>query len=101
MTVEQARALRPVFEAYCEGKVLQTRLKQGFAGPPWTEWKIWDGKGEFGQEEVEWRVSPEPREWWLCPECSSVMGGPIRPEHHWTQGQKCPHVLVKVKEAME
>lgn len=78
MTPEQARELRPVFEAYCEGRAVQWRYVTRGGKPCGFSWMAFGENvdlplccmvNEDGDETYEWRVKPEPREWWLCTNC--------------------------------
>lgn len=71
MTREQLKAMLPVMQAWCEGKQVQLRTKtsawQVTEDPNWTP-------------HVEYRIKPEPREWWLCLSCGTycaVGHGPL------------------------
>lgn len=58
MTREQCRELIPVLQAWAEGKAIQLR------GPHSGGWKDWDfGNPNF--EASEWRIKPDPREFWI------------------------------------
>jgi hypothetical protein len=71
VTPAQARDLVPVLTAYSEGKVVQYRC-----GAQWHDFKGDDHDSDepylFGCHAVEWRIKPQPREWWFCPVCGSI-----------------------------
>jgi len=57
MTREQAKTLWPIMQAFGEGKDIQCRYNAG---------KWCDVGNETGDlEGYEWRIKPEPREFWL------------------------------------
>ena len=61
MTKERAKELIPVIQAYAEGKTMQVRIAGD--GDPWQDYT-----GEcpnFENGNWEWRIKPEPREFWL------------------------------------
>ena len=61
MTKERAKELIPVIQAYAEGKAVQVRIAGD--GDPWQDYS-----GEcpnFENGNWEWRVKPEPREFWV------------------------------------
>ena len=53
MTRERAKELLPVIQAFIDGKTIQARNQGG-------DWFDCDYCGS-----VEWRVKPEPREFWV------------------------------------
>lgn len=57
MTRERAKELLPVIQAFAEGKAIEYRVIQE---RPWE--RIYDPGWDNG---VEYRIKPEPREWWI------------------------------------
>lgn len=55
--LERERALLPLRQAYCEGKVIQRRM----GNDTWTDVP----EPGFGDVIQNYRIKPEPREWWL------------------------------------
>ena len=60
MTREEAKKLLPVIQAFSEGKEIQCRNTR----PPGNWMSILYG-ATFGAPNCEWRIKPEPREFWL------------------------------------
>lgn len=62
MTREQAKSLLPVIQAFADGKDVQVRVDGG-------QWITRHSKEvpylNFDNESWEWRVKPQPREWWI------------------------------------
>lgn len=61
MTRDEARELARIAQAYADGKTVQ------WWGPLSDKWLDYDGD-EFlaiGALDLEWRIKPEPREFWL------------------------------------
>lgn len=74
MTPERAKELLPLWQAYADGKTVQFRQPQALD----EERRQWS---DYTRETtdpyyfvcagpyLEWRVKPEPREWWACEKC--------------------------------
>jgi len=64
---ERAKELLPIIQAFAEGKTIETR---GGPGGEWhrvkTDWEL-----PFDLE-CEYRIKPEPREFWVQPDCQVV-----------------------------
>ena len=63
MNRERARELLPIIQAFAEGEALQFRLNQGSA---WLD--LPDNElvtMTFPADDYEYRIKPEPREFWL------------------------------------
>jgi hypothetical protein len=58
MTRELAKTLIPILQGFIEGKTIQFR-----GGSDWRTLELNEGWGTF--ENYEWRIKPEPREFWL------------------------------------
>ncbi len=56
--------LTHVLQAYVGGKPIQLRWK--FSDGAWSEWQDLNGAAAFLNENTEWRVKPEPREFWIA-----------------------------------
>ena len=58
MTRERAKELLPVIRAFSEGKNIQIRpsIQSPWSDTPEPHWS----------EEYDYRIKPEPREWWVC-----------------------------------
>ena len=58
MNRERAKELLPIIEAYAEGKTIQWRAN---------EEDSWGDYCNFNPElNIDYRIKPEPKEWWLC-----------------------------------
>lgn len=52
----------PVMKAWLESRDIQARQN----GPLFTDWKDFSGsEPPFDDMKFEWRIKPQPREWWL------------------------------------
>lgn len=77
MTRERAKELLPVIKAFAEGKIIQILGNNG----QWFDLKDFPGlNATFDSENCEFRLKPEPREFWLrmctCPEhCVAIPFG--------------------------
>ena len=69
MTRERAKELMPLIQAYAEGKSLQAK------NAIMSTWK--DIDAPFWSEGVEYRIKPEPREFWLIQLPMDVRSGHI------------------------
>ena len=57
MDRERAKELLPIIEAYAEGKVVQWRA----------DFDEWTDDDNFNPDlHLDYRIKPEPREWWIC-----------------------------------
>lgn len=65
MSPEQAKELLPIIQAFSEGRAVQYRWPMN---GPWTDADklVLDGN-------AQWRIKPQPAEWWLCYPCSKVL----------------------------
>ena len=68
MDRERAKELAPIIAAYGEGKMVQFRLPNS----PISEYREWMTVDSFtfevdGSEICQYRIKPEPREYWLLP----------------------------------
>lgn len=67
MTRDELAKRLPIMQAWVEGKRVQWRPEDHHA---WLD--CLPGSEaypmRFLNDEVEWRIAPEPKEWWLCPE---------------------------------
>jgi len=68
-TIDRARLAIPLLQAIVEGKTLQY-LRDGEEGDPWIDDPpekqdecTFRGVVENPQN---WRIKPQPREWWIC-----------------------------------
>lgn len=97
MTRDRAKELLPVIQAFAEGKAVEFRLHDS---------RHWEDAAQSGpsfvsltwNDHCEYRIKPEPREWWLTFE----KGDP----HPRTVTKDCPWVpqyyeIVKVREVPE
>ena len=60
MNRERAKELLPIIQAFAEGKTVQAKK---LAGEGWID--INNFIDFFDADEREWRIKPEPREFWL------------------------------------
>lgn len=61
MNRERAKELLPIIEAFANGEEVEYR---------WSEVPQWADCGEVGpgfEDEVEYRIKPKPREFWVAP----------------------------------
>lgn len=74
MTPQRAKELLPVIKAYSEKIPIQVRLKRGINGNPgeWRDYRPSDPAEfselrnvDFDNDDWEWRVKPEPKEFWI------------------------------------
>ena len=56
MDRKRAKELLPIIEAYAEGKTIQYKTSD-----EWTDDPNFSPEWEF-----QYRIKPEPKEWWLC-----------------------------------
>ena len=66
MTPAQAKELLPIMTAYAEGKVVQSRIKADVKAGHTAWYDFVDNSLLFLAPHREWRIKPEPREWWIC-----------------------------------
>lgn len=62
MTPQQAKELLPIITAFAEGKEIEINVASDKSEPRWI--KIHDNPTFEGKIE-NYRIKPEPREWWL------------------------------------
>lgn len=60
MTRDQAKTLMPVIQAWAEGKTVQQRYHR-ITEDKWIDAALCN----LDNEAIEWRIKPEPREWWI------------------------------------
>ena len=72
MTRERAKELLPVIQAWAEGKEIQVSLD----GKDWRT--LPSPNPMFENENWEWRVKPEPREFWIENSPTCDLGHPWR-----------------------
>lgn len=65
MTRERAKELLPVIKAWAEGRTIQRRSP----GYSWADINTAYVAVDFDTPNMEWRIKPEPREWWLTAVC--------------------------------
>lgn len=64
MTRERAKVLLPIIQAWAEGKIIQWRFPQS-PNPKNREWDTITFEPTFDTTAAEYRVKPEPREFWI------------------------------------
>lgn len=70
MNREQAAQVWPLVKAYGEGKALQYRAKfiEYGEGEGWSDMPVHEERCmQFPREDYEYRIKPEPREFWVQP----------------------------------
>ncbi len=66
MTRAQTKALMPVLVAWSERRPIQVRLVGSLGPETGSSWSDVPGhECDFDDPNLEWRVKPEPREFWL------------------------------------
>ena len=83
MNRERAKELLPIIRAFAEGKDIQSRL---YVDKGWA-----DISEPSFPDYLQYRIKPEPREFWLDPDDNEI----------WTQSAQ-PHAgAIKVREVLE
>jgi len=75
MNREQAAQVWPLVKAYGEGKALQYRAKfiEYGEGEGWSDMPVHEERCmQFPREDYEYRIKPEPREFWIEPSIGAV-----------------------------
>lgn len=94
---ERLKQHLPVMQAWCDGKAIQ------FRAPESIEWIEYKGEYEpsWQRHTYQWRIKPEPREWWLC-WCPKVpQHCPLSVSEQKPVGLCNACQLVKVREVIE
>lgn len=63
MTKEKAKELLPIIQAFADGRTLQWKENESLH-PNWIN--VTGNNCNFDVSLYEWRIKPEPREFWLC-----------------------------------
>jgi len=71
MNRERVRELLPIIQAFAEGKRIQARAEHG-------TWVEHDGPTNW-PDDMEYRIKPEPREFWIDPADFEVWEGQDNP----------------------
>lgn len=97
MTRERAKELLPVIQAWAEGKDVQCKRQHQLNGP-WIDngYPAWD-------DNLDFRIKPEPREWWLNVYPDNDTCGPYKTkeEANMNAAQSRRIACIKVREVME
>jgi len=103
MTREFAQKILPLIEAFSQGKTIQSRLAN--SSGVWGEWSDEDSPTFSFHDYREYRIKPEPREWYLTP---CVVDASTLHAHETLESAKMCHAAecegfepIKVREVIE
>ena len=88
MNRERAKELLPIIQAFAEGKAVQSRWLASQEQIS-NEWLDVEALGNIGAR--EYRIKPEPREFWLDPDDNEI----------WVQAAQPHAAAIKVREVLE
>jgi hypothetical protein len=95
MTPQRAKELLPTITAFAEGKKIQRRYNLAM-GCKWI-----DDINPTWSNDYDYRLKPEPGEWWICDACKA--GWDFNPNQIYCFGGKatCKGRIIHVREVME
>ena len=103
---QRQRHLAEMLIAQCDGKIVQYRELDGEWIPvPYMIYNIADSD----KLRLQWRIKPEPREWWICEKCNGYRLSINPVSHALLKSPSFPHRLndscdgnvVHVREVLE
>ena len=91
MNRERAKELLPIIQAFAEGKTVQHRSGENL------QWITVDEVASFDMFELDWRIKPEPREFWIIEDGDHT----LKATHSYGAATNYCGEIIKVREVIE